>query len=53
MANHSRKTCEAVGMVESGEILARSDLPPGQLKLSNPQQGVYKDKVEFENPYYP
>ena len=42
---------EAVGMVESGEILARSDLPPGQLKLSNPQQGVYKAKVEFENPY--
>jgi endonuclease/exonuclease/phosphatase family metal-dependent hydrolase len=45
------KNLEAVGMVESGEILARSDLPPGQLKLSNPQQGVYKYKVEFENPY--
>ena len=45
------KNLEAVGMVESGEILARSDLPPGQLKLSNPQQGVYKAKVEFENPY--
>jgi hypothetical protein len=31
----------SVGMVESGEILARADLPPGQLKLSNPQSGTY------------
>jgi hypothetical protein len=31
----------AVGMVESGVILARTDLPPGQLKLSNPQSGTY------------
>lgn len=45
------KNLEAVGMVESGEILARSDLPPGQLKLSHPHRGVYKHKVEFENPY--
>jgi Endonuclease/Exonuclease/phosphatase family len=40
---------EAVGMVESGEILARTGA--GQLTLSNPQQGVYNYKVEFENPY--
>jgi endonuclease/exonuclease/phosphatase family metal-dependent hydrolase len=42
--------CIAVGMVESGEILARTDLPPGQLKLSNPQSGTYNAKVSFENP---
>jgi hypothetical protein len=31
----------AVGMVESGVILARADLPPGQLKLSNPRSGTF------------
>jgi hypothetical protein len=31
----------SVGMVESGVILARSDLPAGQLKLSNPQSATY------------
>jgi endonuclease/exonuclease/phosphatase family metal-dependent hydrolase len=35
----------AVGMVESGEILARTDLPPGQLKLSNPQSGTYRARL--------
>jgi endonuclease/exonuclease/phosphatase family metal-dependent hydrolase len=35
----------AVGMVESGVILARSDLPPGQLKLSNPQSGTYNARI--------
>ena len=43
----------AVGMVERGVILARSDLPPGQLKLSNPQSGTYSCefcKVTLENP---
>jgi len=43
----------AVGMVERGVILARTDLPPGQLKLSNPQSGTYSCefcKVTLENP---
>ena len=43
----------AVGMVERGVILARSDLPPGQLKLSNAQSGTYSCefcKVTLENP---
>ena len=43
----------AVGMVERGVILARTDLPPGQLKLSNPQSGTYSCefcKVTIENP---
>jgi hypothetical protein len=43
----------AVGMVERGVILARDDLPPGQLKLSNPQSGTYSCefcKVTIENP---
>jgi hypothetical protein len=35
----------AVGMVESGVILARADLPPGQLKLSNPQSGTYNARI--------
>jgi hypothetical protein len=35
----------AVGMVESGVILARTDLPPGQLKLSNPQSGTYNARI--------
>lgn len=43
----------AVGMVERGVILARSDLPAGQLQLSNPQSGTYSCefcKVTIENP---
>jgi hypothetical protein len=35
----------AVGMVESGVILARTDLPPGQLKLSNPQSGTFNARI--------
>ncbi|MCW3028897.1 MAG: hypothetical protein JWN81_2108 [Solirubrobacterales bacterium] len=35
----------AVGMVESGVILARTGLPPGQLKLSNPQSGTYNARI--------
>jgi Endonuclease/Exonuclease/phosphatase family len=35
----------AVGMVESGVILARTDLPPGQLKLSNPQSGTFNARL--------
>jgi hypothetical protein len=35
----------AVGMVESGVILARTDLPPGELKLSNPQSGTYNARI--------
>lgn len=35
----------SVGMVESGVILARTDLPPGQLKLSNPQSGSYNARI--------
>jgi len=37
--------CIAVGMVESGVILARTGVA-----VSNPQQGVYNFKVELENP---
>jgi endonuclease/exonuclease/phosphatase family metal-dependent hydrolase len=43
----------AVGMVERGVILARTDLPPGQLKLSNPRSGTYSCefcKVSLKNP---
>jgi hypothetical protein len=43
----------AVGMVERGVILARSDLPAGELQLSNPQSGTYSCefcKVTIENP---
>jgi endonuclease/exonuclease/phosphatase family metal-dependent hydrolase len=44
----------AVGMVESGEILARTDLPPGQLKLSNPQSGTYNARIPaIENTIVP
>jgi hypothetical protein len=44
----------AVGMVESGVILARSDLPPGQLQLSNPQSGTYNARVPLvPNPLDP
>ncbi len=46
--------CIAVGMVESGEILARTDLPPGQLKLSNPQSGTYNARIPtIPNPLVP
>ena len=37
--------CIAVGMVESGEIIARTDLPAGQFKLSNPQSGTYNARI--------
>ena len=43
----------AVGMVERGVILARTDLPAGQLQLSNPQSGTYSCtfcKVTIQNP---
>ncbi len=41
-------------MVESGVILARTDLPPGQLKLSNPQSGTYNARVPLlPNPLDP
>jgi hypothetical protein len=43
----------AVGMVERGVILARSDLPAGQLHLSNAQSGTFSCefcKVTIENP---
>jgi hypothetical protein len=44
----------AVGMVESGVILARTDLPPGQLRLFNPQSGTYNARVPFiPNPLDP
>jgi hypothetical protein len=44
----------AVGMVESGVILARTDLPPGQLKLSNPQSGTFNARVPLiPNPLDP
>jgi Endonuclease/Exonuclease/phosphatase family len=43
-----------VGMVESGVIIARSDLPPGQLKLSNPQSGTYNARIPLiANPLDP
>jgi hypothetical protein len=43
----------AVGMVERGVILARTDLSAGQLQLSNPQSGTYSCefcKVTLKNP---
>jgi hypothetical protein len=44
----------AVGMVESGVILARTDLPPGQLKLSNPQSGTFNARIPLiPNPLDP
>ena len=44
----------SVGMVESGEILARTDLPPGQLKLSNPESGTYNARIPtIPNPLSP
>jgi hypothetical protein len=44
----------AVGMVESGVILARTDLPPGQLKLSNSQSGTFNARIPLiPNPLDP
>ncbi len=44
----------AVGMVESGVILARTDLPPGQLKLSNPRSGTFNARLPLiPNPLDP
>jgi Endonuclease/Exonuclease/phosphatase family len=44
----------AVGMVESGVILGRTDLPPGQLKLSNPQSGTFNARIPLiPNPLDP
>jgi hypothetical protein len=44
----------AVGMVESGVILARTDLPPSQLELSNPQSGTYNARIPLlPNPLDP
>jgi Endonuclease/Exonuclease/phosphatase family len=44
----------AVGMVESGVILARTDLPPGQLKLWNPQSGTFNARIPLiPNPLDP
>lgn len=41
----------AVGMVESGVILARADLPAGQLQLTNAQTGTYAARIPpFKNP---
>jgi hypothetical protein len=46
--------CIAVGMVESGEILARTDLPPGQFRVSNPQSGTYLARIPLiPNPLDP
>jgi hypothetical protein len=44
----------AVGMVEGGAILARTDLPTSQLKLSNPQSGTYNARLPvIPNPLDP
>lgn len=46
--------CVAVGMVESGEIIARTDLPPWKLRLSNPQSGTYNARIPtIPNPLDP
>jgi hypothetical protein len=37
--------CIAVGMVESGEIIARTDLPAGQFRVSNPQSATYNARI--------
>jgi hypothetical protein len=42
--------CIAVGMVESGVILARTDLPADQFSVSNAQSGTYAAKIELTNP---
>jgi hypothetical protein len=44
----------SVGMVESGAIIARTDLPTSQLKLSNPQSGTYTARLPvIPNPLDP
>jgi hypothetical protein len=44
----------SVGMVESGEILARTDLTPQQLQVANPQSGAYNAKIPtIPNPLVP
>jgi len=44
----------AVGMVESGVILARTDLPASRLQVSNPQSGTYNAKIPpIKNPLVP
>ncbi len=43
----------SVGMVESGEILARTDLPSSQLKLSNQQSGTYNAHILIPNSLVP
>jgi hypothetical protein len=46
--------CIAVGMVESGEILARTDLPRGQFSVSNPKSGTYEARIPpIENTLVP
>jgi endonuclease/exonuclease/phosphatase family metal-dependent hydrolase len=46
--------CIAVGMVESGVILARTDLSSGQLTLSHPQSGTYNARIPtIPNPLFP
>ena len=42
--------CIAVGMVESGVILARTDLPAEKFSVSNAQSGTYAAKIELTNP---
>jgi hypothetical protein len=43
-----------VGMVESGEILARTDLPARALEVVNPKQGVYRAHIPLiANPLDP
>jgi hypothetical protein len=43
----------SVGMVESGEIIARTDLPAGMFTVSHPRTGTYAAKVELGNPLVP
>jgi hypothetical protein len=46
--------CIGVGMVESGEILARTDLPADQFSVSNPQSGTYNARIPLiPNPLDP
>jgi endonuclease/exonuclease/phosphatase family metal-dependent hydrolase len=46
--------CIAVGMVESGEIIARTDLPSDQFSVSNPQSGTYNARIPpIENTLVP
>jgi endonuclease/exonuclease/phosphatase family metal-dependent hydrolase len=50
----SFECCISVGMVESGEILARTDLPSGQFSLSNPQSATYAARIPtVPNPLVP